>query len=74
MKKALGLSHNGRGCFGSRFWKAWLTGTLHNTVKCYGISLVLLGYWKNMGSSGVLTLIFHSYDFGNGLAPSLATF
>ena len=43
--------------------------------KCEGISLVLVGYWENMGPSGILTLIFHSYDkFWNGLVPSLATF
>ena len=66
MNKAVGLSHNGRGCLGSGL-------EFIIQFKCEGISLV--GYWENMGPSGILTLIFHSNDkFWNGLVPSLATF
>ena len=75
VNKALGLSHNGRGCFGSRFGKPGRLGLFTIQFKCEGISLVLFGYWENMGSSGILPLIFHSYDdFWNGLVLSRATF
>ena len=53
MNKAVGLSHNGRGCLGSGL-------EFIIQFKCEGISLV--GYWENMGPSGILTLIFHSND------------